>query len=105
MKYLSIAALSLLGACSATSGLSPSQLALISQVQAGAIKACNFAPAVESVASLLGPYGAGADAIISAICAAIPPLPPTAARGAPSRVGEPAQIVVKGTVVKGVYTR
>lgn len=106
MKYISIAALTLLGSCSSLpSILTPGQMAIVDQVQAGAIKACSFAPTVEGVLALVAP-NFGVDAVINAICAAIPqPVATTRGVVPAPRAGQPGEVIVNGTVVKGTYTK
>ena len=115
LRMLSVAALviTLPGCQLLQKGLTPEQQAMITQLQQGAIKACGFAPSVESGLALLGTVGNTVSTGISLLCGAVqasapPPAPAAKTQGllaAPSRAGQPGQVTVNGVAVSGVYTR
>lgn len=105
-KLIPVGAIAAVGLSLAScSTLTASQQAIVDQVQQGAVVACGFMPTVEGVLSLLGvvPGATEVSGLIKAICGAITPAP--AGVAAARRVGAPAQLVVNGKVVTGVYTR
>jgi len=104
-KFLATFALVTATGCTSLGGLSPSTIALVDQIQAGAIKACGYLPIVESVAAILSAGASTAvDPIITALCAQIPPAPISAARGA-ARTATPTDVIVGNVVVHGVLYR
>jgi hypothetical protein len=105
-KFLATFAVVTATGCTSLGGLSPSTIALVDQIQAGAIKACGYLPIVESVAAILSAGASTAvDPIITALCAQIPPAPVSAARGAAAHSATPTDVIVGNVVVHGTVFR
>jgi hypothetical protein len=105
-KFLTTFALVTATGCTSLGGLSPSTVALIDQIQAGAMKACGYLPIVESVAAILSAGASTAvDPIITALCAQIPPAPISAARGPVPHSATPTDVIVGNVVVHGTVYR
>lgn len=116
--FIAVPAALAVSGCSAlgnlTGYLSPAQQAIVDQIQQGIIKACSYAPTVQSILSLVSAFsaaaGAGAglvNAVIQAVCDAMPaPTPPAGiAAAAMPRLGQTASFTVNGVAVTGIYTR
>lgn len=88
-------------------GLSSSQIALIDQVQAGAVKLCGVMPVIESVVAIMaGPVGNAVGAVTNAFCSAVPAIPLSAGQGAvATTAGQPVSGVVGNIAVSGVRVR